>query len=75
MGEKQGDLFGGTPKKQDERGWTELDELRRRYSSLERRVMKGEYDSKDLEDLNKTSDEIIKREKEANGKWEKSFGN
>lgn len=73
MGKNQGDLFG-SPLRPDNRGWTELDGLRRQYSSLERRILKGEYDEKDLEQLHEVSEEIIKREKEANEKWTKSFG-
>jgi len=68
---KTSDLFGSpepTP-----RGWTELDALRKKYQRLERRVLSGEYDTKDLEELTRTSGEIIEREKEAREKWGKSF--
>jgi hypothetical protein len=68
---ERSDLFGRvepTP-----RGWTELDKLRKRYAQLERRVVSGDYESKDLEDMTRISGQITEREKEAREKWAKSF--
>jgi hypothetical protein len=68
----QGDLFGKS--QPTPRGWTELDKLRRRYAILEKRIINGEYDEKDVEEFHRIGETIIEREKEARGKWTQSFG-
>ncbi len=68
----QGDLFGKS--QPTPRGWTELDKLRRRYASLEKRIVSGEYDAEDADEFHQLKETILEREKEARGKWTQSFG-
>jgi hypothetical protein len=70
-GEVQGDLFGKPVPTQ--RGWTELDAIRRRYAVLLRKVNNGEYSSAEMEEYNTIRVQIKFRENEAREKWERSF--
>lgn len=69
----QADLFGALAAA-DNRGWTELDRLRRRYSALERKMETGEYTADEVDEFHRITDEILTREKEAREAWAKSFG-
>jgi hypothetical protein len=73
VGLKQGDLFGGADRATP-RGWTELDKLRRRYSTLEKKVLLGDYNDREIEEFHRLSSKIIEREREAREAWSKSFG-
>ena len=66
------DLFGIV--KPTERGWTELDKVRRRYSTLERKVRSGDFTSDEMDELETLRVQIHARENEAREKWAKSFG-
>jgi hypothetical protein len=60
--------------KRPDRGWTDLDGIRRRYAALERKVEAGEATGVELEEFSTMKSWIAAREKEARRKWEKSFG-
>lgn len=70
--EVQGDLFG--KKARTPRGWTELDKLRRRFATLEKKVLAGDFTSEEREEHSALAVQIKLRENEARVKWEKSFG-
>jgi|KBSSwiStaDraftv2_1062776.scaffolds.fasta_scaffold03148_31 hypothetical protein len=70
-GEVQGDLFG--KKARTPRGWTELDKIRRRYATLEKKVAAGDYTSEEREEHSALGVQIKLRENEAREKWERSF--
>ena len=72
MKPKQQDLFGKT--KKTERGWTELDKIRRRVAFLEKKVWSGEFTTQEMDELTTLQVQIKAREKEAREKWAKSFG-
>jgi hypothetical protein len=60
--------------KRPDRGWTDLDGIRRKYAILERRIAAGEATGAELEEFANMKSWIAEREKEARRKWEKSFG-
>ncbi len=69
------DMFGPIPiRRQRQRGWTELDKLRRRLERLEKKVSDGDYTEKDIEALSKLWTLLGERYSEARVKWAKSFG-
>jgi hypothetical protein len=69
------DLFGPlAPRRRGDRGWTELDRIRRRYDRLVRKVACGEASGRELEEARRLQDTIVAREREAREKWAKSFG-
>lgn len=73
--EAPSDMFGPLPaKRKRQRGWTELDKLRRRLERLELKVSSGEYTDKDKEALEKLWILLGERYAEAREKWAKSFG-
>lgn len=69
----QGDLFGPN-KTRSPRGWTELDKIRRRYATLDKKIKSGEYSVGDMEEFSNLKAQIAQRENEARAKWERSFG-
>lgn len=69
------DLFGALPpRRKSERGWTELDRIRRRYARLKKLVDDGEASEREMEEAGRLGDLIVVRENEARVKWAKSFG-
>lgn len=66
------DLFDR--EKRPDRGWTDLDGIRRKYATLERKIEAGEATGAELEEFSSMKSWIAAREKEARRKWEKSFG-
>jgi hypothetical protein len=71
---KTSDIFGPLPqRRRGDRGWTELDRIRARYSRLLRKVVDGEATTPQIEEARRLKDTIIARETEAREKWAKSF--
>lgn len=69
------DLFGAIPqRRKSQRGWTELDRIRRRLQRLEARLSAGDYKDGDLDAIVELRQQIVERETEAREKWAKSFG-
>jgi hypothetical protein len=69
------DMFGPLlPKRKRQRGWTELDRIRARYSKLVKRAAEGDATGRELEEVSRLKETIIAREAEAREKWAKSFG-
>jgi len=66
----QRDLFEREP----QASWTNLDELRRRYAALERKVVSGEFSSAEMDEFGLLSAMIVEKEREAREAWAKSFG-
>ena len=72
MAKLKKDLFGVVVR--TDRGWTELDKVRRRFSTLEKKVYSGEFNADEMEEFVMLRAQIEIREKEAREAWAKSFG-
>ncbi len=66
-------MFGPFRQSSSQRGWTELDKLRRRYAHLERKILTGDYNESEVREFSMIQDRMIHREREAEEKWVKSF--
>lgn len=64
------DLF----KRESDGNWTNLDELRRRYATLDRKISSGDFSSAEMDEFHELSEKIVVKEREAREAWKKSFG-
>lgn len=69
------DLFGELENEvETRRGWTELDEIRRRHKQLHAKISHGEADEEEFLEFERIRDLLESREREAKEKWRTSFG-